>query len=812
MTEPVERILPVAIEDEMKTSFLEYSMSVIVSRALPDARDGLKPVHRRILYAMHGMGNLHNKPYKKSARTVGEVIAKYHPHGDAAVYDTMARMAQNFSLRYPLVDGQGNFGSVDGDAPAAMRYTEARLARIAGEMLEDLDKETVPLLPNYDESEMEPSVLPAKLPNLLINGSDGIAVGMATKIPPHNLGEVVDGIIHLIDNPGCAALDLMEFIKGPDFPTSGEIHGLAGVRAAYATGRGHITVRARAEIEPMDKGDRERIVVTEIPYQVNKAKLIEKIAELVKEKRIAGIADLRDESDRRGMRVVIELRRDAVAQVVLNLLYKHTQMQETFGVIMIALVDGRPRQLNLKEMLFHFVEHRRDIVMRRTLYDLARAREREHILAGYVLALDHLDAVISLIRSAPDPGAAQAGLVAQFGFSEAQAKAILELRLQRLTGLERQKIVDEREATLKLIEGLIYIRDHDDEKMRIIKAELAELKQKYGDARRTTLAPVESEVDVEDLIAREDVVVTISTSGYIKRNAVDEYRAQKRGGRGVRGIQMKEEDEVRALFVANTHDNLMFFTDRGRVFVKKVYEAPAGSRQAKGKAVVNLIQLQPEEKMATIFPLTEFTAGHYLVTATAKGFIKKTDLTAFARVHTGGIIATDLEEGDEVISASVTDGACHVVITTAQGMAARFHERDLRSMGRGARGVRAITLEEGDRVVSMIALPENSQDTLFTIKEDGYGKRSDLAKYPLRRRGGKGVLDIKCDGESGGVVTSLRVTERDDLIIISQNGVVIRTKASEVSVIGRNTKGVRVINVDGGDRVVSVGRLEEQEE
>ncbi|MBI4666855.1 MAG: DNA gyrase subunit A [Nitrospinae bacterium] len=808
MNEINHGIIPVAIEDEMRSSFLEYSMSVIVSRALPDVRDGLKPVHRRILYAMYGMGNLHSRAYKKSARTVGEVIAKYHPHGDVAVYEALVRMAQTFSLRYPLVDGQGNFGSVDGDSPAAMRYTEARLAKISDEILADLDKETVNFAPNYDESESEPLVLPSRIPNLLVNGAGGIAVGMATNIPPHNLREVINGLIHIIDNPGCSVDDLMGHIPGPDFPTAGEIHGSSGIRSAYHTGRGLIIMRAKAHIEPMDKGDREQIIISEIPYQVNKARLIEKMAELVRDKKILGISDLRDESDREGMRIVVELKRDAVGQVVLNQLYKHTQMQETFGVILIALVDGQPKQLNLKDMLHHFVEHRVEIVTRRTLFELKKAREREHILEGYATALDHLDEVIELIRKAASPDEARRQLIERYGLSEIQSKAILELRLQRLTGLERQKIVDELGEIRADIERLVFIRDHEDEKLRIIKAELVEIAQKYGDSRRTQILPMENEVDMEDLIAREDMVVTISSMGYIKRLPVATYRAQKRGGKGVRGISMKEEDDVNDLFIASTHDNILFFTNTGRVFRKKVYEVPESSRTGKGKAVVNLIQLQPEEKVATIFPVADFIPGTYLVTATRQGYIKKTDMEAFSRIHSGGIIATDLEEGDDVIAVTVTSGDKNILLATSQGMSIKFHESDLRPLGRVTRGVRAIRLDEGDTVMGMVAVaPEGEPGSVFTIKEDGYGKRSELERYPIQGRGGKGVIDIKCDAESGRVVGIKLLKDTDDLIIITKDGVVIRINSTDVSLIGRNTKGVRVINIAEGDRVVSLASL-----
>ncbi|MDH5477754.1 MAG: DNA gyrase subunit A [Nitrospinota bacterium] len=807
-------IVPIDIEDEMKSSFLAYSMSVIVSRALPDVRDGLKPVHRRILYAMNELGNVYNKPHKKSAQAVGEVMGKYHPHGDAAIYDTMVRMAQDFSLRYQLVDGQGNFGSVDGDPPAAMRYTEARLSRISAEMLADMEKETVQFVPNYDESLTEPTVLPSKLPNLLVNGSGGIAVGMTTNIPPHNLREVVAGVIHYIDNPDCAVVDLMEFIKGPDFPTGAEIHGEAGIRAAYATGRGHVVMRANAVIEPMAKGDREKIVITEIPYQVNKARLVKNIADLAKEKKILGLGEIRDESSRKGMRIVIELKKDAPARVILNQLYKHTQMQDTFGVIMIALVDGRPRQLNLKEMIKYFVEHRRRVVTAAAVFDLRKAREKEHILAGYMMALDRLDEVIAFIRAAENPETARHGLMEKFALSEIQAKAILELRLQRLTAMEREKIAAERAELLNNIARLEFIRDNESEKFKIIKEEVVQLAEQFGDERRTVITPVESEVDIEDLIPEEDVAVTVSMSGYIKRNPVDEYRAQKRGGKGVKGMKMQEEDQVQNLFVASTHDNILFFTSAGRVFRKKVYEIPSASRQAKGKAVVNLLQLQQEEKVATLFPLREFSEDRFLVIATRKGYIKKTSLDAFSRIHQGGIIAAELEEGDDVIAVSVSDGRRHVVINTGAGMAIRFSEEDIRPMGRTARGVRAITLQEDDVVVGMTEFdPEKDVDAcLFSIKEDGYGKRSELDKYPLQRRGGKGVLDIKCDDSSGKVVAAMKVSPDDDLMTISQNGVMIRSRASDVSIIGRNTKGVRIMGLDEGDKVVAVSALEEQEQ
>ena len=813
MNESGLSIIPIAIEDEMRSSFLEYSMSVIVSRALPDVRDGLKPVHRRILFAMHSIGNHHNKAYKKSARTVGDVIAKYHPHGDQPVYEALVRMAQPFSMRYPLVDGQGNFGSVDGDSPAAMRYTEARLARISDEMLSDLDKDTVNFVPNYDEAESEPMVLPARAPNLLINGSGGIAVGMTTNIPPHNLGEVIDGLMLLIDNPHITIDELMKVIPGPDFPTFGEIHGTAGIRSAYHTGRGLIIMRAKAHIEPMEKGDRERIVITEIPYQVNKARLVEKIAYLVRDKKILGISDLRDESDRQGMRVVVELKRDAMAQIVLNQLFKHTQMQETFGVILLALVDGQPKQLTLKDILRHFVSHRVEIVTRRTLFELRKASERAHILEGYAKALDHLDQVIALIRKSGSPDEAKRGLIENWSFSEAQAKAILELRLQRLTGLERQKIADDLAETNRIIEKLVYIRDHEEEKLRVIKEELAEIKSKYGNERRTRLVPLENEVDIEDLIAKEDMVVAISSQGYIKRTPLDLYKAQKRGGKGVRGISMKEEDDLKELFVASTHDNLLFFTNTGRVFRTKVYEAPESSRAGKGKAVVNLIQLQPDEKVQTVFPVSGFDPGTFLVTATRKGFIKKTDMEAFARIHAGGIIAIDLEEGDDVIAVTVTDGSKNILVATQQGMSITFPESDLRPIGRDTRGVRAIRLDEGDTVVGMVALPAegDADETVFTLKEDGYGKRSETSRYPVQARAGKGVIDVKCDEQSGGVVGIKLVKDTHDLLVMSKDGVAIRMNASDVSVVGRNTKGVRVINLGEGDRVVSVGVMDAQE-
>lgn len=811
MNETNLQTVPISIEEEMKTSFLEYAMSVIVARALPDVRDGLKPVHRRILYAMSQMGNVHNKPYKKSARTVGEVIAKYHPHGDTAVYDALVRMAQTFSLRYPLVDGQGNFGSVDGDSPAAMRYTESRLSKLSGQILEDLDKETVDFIPNYDESEIEPVVLPSKIPNLMVNGSGGIAVGMATNIPPHNLGEVIDAIIHLIDNPDCSIEDLMEFIPGPDFPTAGNIHGVAGIRAAYFTGRGLVIMRSKADIEPMNKSDREQIVVTEIPYQVNKARLIEKIAELVRDKRIVGISDIRDESDRQGMRIVIELRRDAVGQVILNQLYKHTQMQDTFGVILIALVNGQPKQLNLKQILGHFVEHRREIITRRTLFELKKAEEREHILKGYAKALEHISEIIELIRKAASPDEARQKLVSNYDFTIIQAKAILELKLARLTAMERDKILEELKEIIKTIEQLEYIRDHEEEKFLIIKRESLEIKEKFSNERRTHITPVESEVDIEDLIAEENMVVTISTVGYIKRNPVALYRSQKRGGKGVKGIRMREEDVVQKIFVASTHDNILFFTTKGRVFRKKVYEAPLASRTGKGKAVVNLIQLKPDEKVATIFSVSGFEPDRFLVIGTRKGYIKKTKLEAYSRIHSGGIIAIDIEEGDDVIAAEVTDGAKRVFFMTRRGMAISFHESDLRPMGRVARGVRGIRLTEGDLVAGMavIAVDGSEEGSIFTMKSDGYGKRTDVTRYPVQRRGGRGVVDIKCEGADDVVVSVKKVKQDDELMIITRGGQVIRTKASDVPMIGRNTKGVRVINISSGDKVVSVGQMGE---
>ena len=808
-TKETNRLIPISIEDEMKSSFLEYSMSVIVSRALPDVRDGLKPVHRRILYAMSRLGNLHNKPYNKSARTVGDVMGKYHPHGDAAIYDALVRMAQDFSLRYPLIDGQGNFGNVDGDSAAAMRYTEARLSKLASEMLEDLDKETVNFAPNYDEKDIEPTVMPSKLPNLLINGSSGIAVGMATNIPPHNLGEIVKGLFLLIDNPECSIDDLMEVIPGPDFPTAGEIHGQAGIRAAYRTGRGLVIMRATAEIEPMGKGDREQIIVSEIPYQVNKSNLIRKIADLARDKKINGISDLRDESDRSGMRVVVELKRDAVGQVCLNQLFKHTQMQDTFGVILLALVDGQPKQLNLKEALQHFIDHRVTIISRRTLFDLKKAKEREHILEGYVKALDSLDDVITLIKESDNPDAAKTGLIARFGFSDLQAKAILEMRLQRLTGMEREKITAELVEIKKTILGLEYIRDNEDKKLSIIKEELSYLAETFGDERRTRLVPIESEVDIEDMIADEEMVVTISTQGYIKRNPTTLFRAQKRGGRGVQGHKMKAEDVASKLFIASTHSHLLFFTTKGRVLRKKVYEIPEAGRVAKGKAVVNLIQLRADEKVATVFPLRAFSEESFLVIATKKGYIKKTKLSAYSRIHTGGIIAVDIEEGDDVISAKVTNGKKRILLSTKNGYSILFHERDLRAMGRDTRGVRGIRLDEGDEVVAMAALEEKPDESeiIFTIKENGYGKLSPIDKYPEQRRGGKGVIDIKT--EDGRVVSVKKVTSLDDLMIITSEGVLIRIKSSDISLIGRNTKGVRVIKVGESGKVASAGRFED---
>jgi DNA gyrase subunit A len=803
-----ERQAPVPIEEEMRKSYLDYAMSVIVGRALPDIRDGLKPVHRRVLFAMHELGLTWNRAYKKSARVVGEVLGKYHPHGDAPVYEALVRMVQEFSLRYPLVDGQGNFGSIDGDPPAAMRYTETRLAKIAHELLADIDKETVDFTPNFDESLQEPVVLPTKVPNLLVNGSSGIAVGMATNIPPHNLREVVDGLVMVIDNPEVTVDELIKVIPGPDFPTRGYIYGRGGIREAYSTGRGIITLRAKAHVEKM-RGGREAIIVTELPYQVNKATLIEKIGELIRDKRIEGISERRDESSREGIRIVLELGRGEIPQIIINQLYKHTPMQTTFGVIMLALVGRRPQVVNLKQMLQEFIAFRREVVTRRTKYDLARAEERAHILEGLRKAVDQLDLVIRLIRQSESPDAAKDALMRRLELSEIQAKAILDMRLQRLTQLERHKIVEEHEQTLALITDLKGILASEQRLLGIIKDELAALKEEFGDERRTEILAETADLTIEDLLADEDMVVTITRSGYIKRTHVEAYRSQKRGGKGVTGMETKEEDIVEDLFVASTHSYLLFFTNKGKVHWLKVHEIPEGGRQAKGKAMANVLSLADGERVATCVPVRDFESGGYVLFATKQGKVKKTELSAFSHPRAGGIQAITLEDGDEVMAARRTDGQREVLLSTKQGMIIRFPEEEVRPMGRTAAGVRGIDVDEGDQVIAAETVKEGV--TVLTVTERGFGKRTPLDEYRLQGRAGKGIIDIKTAGRNGAVVGMLQVREGDDILVVTTKGKIIRLHADEVTSQGRNTMGVRIIDIDADDQVGNLARVEAEQ-
>jgi DNA gyrase subunit A len=797
------------IEDEMKRSYLDYAMSVIIGRALPDVRDGLKPVHRRILFAMRELKNDWNKAYKKSARIVGDVIGKYHPHGDTAVYDTIVRMAQDFSLRYPLVDGQGNFGSVDGDAAAAMRYTEIRLTRVAHEMLEDLDKETVNFAPNYDETLTEPSVLPAKIPNLLINGSSGIAVGMATNIPPHNLGEVVDATIALIDNPDISCKKLMTHLPGPDFPTSGIIHGSRGIADAYETGRGIIKLRARAMVERNSRTGRESIVVTQLPYQVNKARLVEKISDLVKEKRIEGIQFIRDESDREGMRIVVALKRDEVAGVILNQLYAFTQMEATFGIILLAIVDQQPRVLNIKELLNYFVEHRKEVIVRRTQFELDKAEARAHILEGLKVALDHLDEVIRVIRSSKTPAEAKVHLVSQFELTDVQAQAILDMRLQRLTGLERDKIQEEYKTTIQAIAKYREILASERLVLGVVKEELTAIKEQYGDPRRTEIVGTVEDISIEDMIVEEDMVVTISHAGYIKRNPITLYDSQRRGGKGKTGMAMKEEDFVDRLFVASTHDTFLFFTNLGRVYWRKVHELPQAGRVARGKAIVNLLALGEGEKLATVLPVRSFDPGETVIFVTKSGLVKKTDIMAYSRPRAGGIIAVNLVPGDELVAARITDGTQNVFLGSKHGKSIRFHESNVRPTGRASQGVRGVRLEEGDHIVGMEVLTDGG--TLMTVTENGYGKRTSIDQYPVQNRGGKGVITIKTTERNGMVIAVLLVTDDDDLMLMTDRGKIIRMPVKDISVIGRNTQGVRLIAMEAGERVASAARLAEKD-
>ena len=801
-----QRNVPVNIEDEMRKSYMDYAMSVIIGRAIPDVRDGLKPVHRRALYAMWEMGNVWNKPYKKSARIVGDIIGKYHPHGDAAAYDTIVRMAQDFSMRYPLIDGQGNFGSIDGDPPAAMRYTEIRMARIAEELLADLEKDTVDFVPNYDASLREPSVLPARFPNLLLNGSSGIAVGVATNIPPHNLNEVVDGTIALIRNPGITVEELMHSIQGPDFPTAGFINGREGIVSAYKTGRGMIRVRARAVIERNARNDRESIIVTELPYLVNKANLIERISELVKEKKMEGIADLRDESDREGIRIVIDLKKDEPSGVILNQLYKHTQMETTFGIIMLSIDKGQPRVLNLKEILQKFLDFRKEVIIRRTMFDLARAKERAHILEGLIVALNNIDAVVALIKAAKNPQEAADGLCRRFGLTEAQARAILDMRLQRLTGLEREKIDAEFKELTELIRRLQDILDDPQKVLDVIVGELEEIKKKYGDERRTEIVQSVDDIDIEDMIVEEDMVVTVSHSGYIKRNPVSLYRSQHRGGRGKVAMVTREEDFVENIFVASTHSYILIFTNLGRVYWLKVYQVPQAGRAAKGKAIVNLIQISPNERVSAVLPVRDFVGGKYVVMATKKGIVKKTELTAFSNPRTGGIIAIGVDEGGELIEAKETTGTQDILLGTRKGMAIRFKEDEVRSMGRTARGVTGIRIDEDDEVVGMEVI--GNENTILTVSEKGFGKRTEIAEYRLQSRGGKGVIDLKTTPKTGAVAGIKQVVGNEDIMLISNTGNIIRLHVDEISVLHRNTQGVKLIDIAPEEKVVGVARTE----
>ena len=809
---PDERLGQIAIEDEMRSSYLDYAMSVIVGRALPDVRDGFKPVHRRILFAMNEMGLASNRAYRKSAKIVGEIMGNYHPHGDAAIYDTLVRMAQDFTMRYMLVDGQGNYGSMDGDPPAAMRYTEARMTKLAEEMLADIDKETVDFGPNYDESRQEPLVLPARVPNLLINGAGGIAVGYATNIPTHNITEVVDGLLLLLENPDVTIPQLMKKIPGPDFPTAAFIYGTEGIKKAYETGRGLLTLRAKAAIETDERTDRERIIVTEIPYQVNKAGLIEKIADLVQEGRLDGIADIRDESDREGVRVVIELKRNEIPLVVLNNLYKHTQLQTTFGVIMLALVNNRPEVLNLKQILLAFVEHRREVVVRRTAFELRKAEERAHILEGLKIALDNLDAVITLIRGSQSPDVARAGLMTSFDLSEVQATAILEMRLQRLTQLERTKLVEEYREILKQIEYLRSVLGSEALVRKIITDELVEIRESYKDERRTQIVKEEAELTVEDLIADEEVVVTISHAGYIKRNAVTLYRAQRRGGKGKIAMGIKDEDFVETLFTASTHDSLLFFTDAGKVFWLKVHEIPEASRAAKGKALVNLLALSADEKVTASLPVKEFRDDRYIIMATKLGVVKKTELSAYANPRQGGIIALSLDGGDKLIGVELTDGQREILLGTRKGITIRFKEEEVRSMGRTAHGVRGITLEAGDEVIGMETITPDSTTAILTVTEGGYGKRTPVTEYRVQGRGGKGIISVKTTERNGLAVGFLQVRDEDEIMLMAAMGKVLRCKVDDIREIGRNTQGVRLLDLEGDeDRVVAVVRLVERE-
>jgi DNA gyrase subunit A len=842
MTEFAREILPVNLEDEMRQSYLDYAMSVIVGRALPDVRDGLKPVHRRVLYAMRVLGNDYNKAYKKSARVVGDVIGKYHPHGDSAVYDTMVRMAQTFSMRYMLIDGQGNFGSVDGDAPAAMRYTEVRMSRIAHELLADIDKETVDFTPNYDESESEPAVLPARVPNLLINGQTGIAVGMATNIPPHNLTEVVNALIALLADPQLTLLDLMQHIPGPDFPTAGIINGAQEIATAYRTGRGRLSIRARTNVEDMDGKGRQAIIVTELPYQVNKARLLERIADLVRAKEIDGISELRDESDKDGMRVVIELKRGEIAEIVLNNLYAQTPMETVFGINMVALQDGQPKLLSLKEMLEAFIRHRREVVTRRTIYDLAKARERAHVLEGLAVALANIDDVIALIRAAASPAEAKTGLVSRiwkggvvpelllragalstrpadlapelgmstagYRLSEVQAQAILDMRLHRLTGLEQDKIIEEYKQLLVAIRDLTDILTRPERLTEVVREELIEIRESYGDARRTEINRDHLDLTTEDLIEPQDVVVTLSHAGYAKSQPVTEYQTQRRGGRGRSATSVKDEDFVEKLFVANTHDTVLCFSNRGKVYWLKVYKLPQAGHNARGKPMVNLLPLEEGEKINAVLPVQQYDEQHFVFMATSQGTVKKTPLTAFSRPRTSGIIAVDLRDNDRLVGVALTDGQREVILCTSGGKAIRFHEEEVRAMGRDAAGVRGVKLDAGQELIALIVCGEGN---VLTASENGYGKLTPLDDFPRHGRGGQGVIALQTSDRNGALVAALQVTAGQEIMLISSTGTLVRTPVDEISVLGRNTQGVRLIRLADGERLTGIERIESLE-
>jgi DNA gyrase subunit A len=799
-----QSVVPINIEDEVKKSFIDYAMSVIVSRALPDVRDGLKPVHRRILYAMNNVGYTPDKPYRKSATTVGEVLGKYHPHGDTAVYDTMVRMAQDFSYRYPLIDGHGNFGSVDGDSAAAMRYTEARMAKISMELLRDIDKETVDFVPNYDDSLKEPSVLPARFPHLLVNGVNGIAVGMATSIPPHNLGEVIDCTVAMIDNPEIELDEMMKHIKGPDFPTHGIIMGREGIKKAYATGRGKVIVRANAEIEQM-AGNKSRILITEIPYQVNKASTIEKIAELVKEKKIEGISDLRDESDRTGMRIVIELKRDVNANIILNQLYKHTQLQDTYGIIMLALVNGQPKVLNLGEIIKHYIAHQVDVFTRRTEFDLRKAEARAHILEGLRIALDNIDEIISIIRGSKNVSEAKLSLIERFGLSELQADAITEMRLRTLTGLERGKIEEEYLGLIKDIEYYKSLLASQYKMLMVIKEELLELKKKYADERRSRITASLEELNDEDFIEEHEVAVTITHFGYVKRLPSDTYKSQRRGGKGITGLQTREDDFVEHLFITSTHNYILFFTNKGKMYKLKTYEIPEAGRQAKGTALVNLLQLDPDEKVSAVINIKDFQDGKYLIFMTKHGLVKKTELEAYETSRNTGITAITLLEQDELISVKLTRGTTELITVTREGMSIRFDENDVRSMGRGTQGVKGITLGKNDAVIGMDIIEQEAD--LLVISEKGFGKRTDLDEYRIQSRGGKGILTSKITNRTGELVGMKIVKENDEIMLINTSGIIIRINVNEISELGRSTQGVKVMRVDESDSIVSIAKI-----